>query len=109
MRPIFVLASQISTIRKNSDPIYFYVSGKWNSFSKMERSELHSILQLFRIHILYSDEEDKTDLPASSWMTKVDHDIWNIYELRDSLCIKHPIEVSFDQIRDSLNSIYEKV
>ncbi len=109
MRPIFALASQISTIRKNIDPIYFYVSGKWNSFSKMERSELHSILQLFHIHILYSDEEDKTDLPASSWMTKVDHDIWNIYELRDSLCIKHNIEVSFDKIRNSLNSINEKV
>ena len=109
MRPIFALASQISTIRKKQEHIYFFVSGKWNTLSLIQRLKLNSICNMFLIHILFSDEEDRTDLPYSPFLTQVNHDIWRIISLNGNDIKKDEIKVSFDQICVSLNSIGEKV
>lgn len=105
MRPICALASQISTIRKNQEKIYFFVTDKWNTLSLTERLQINYIFNMFMIHILFSDEEDQMNLPYSPFLTQVDHDIWRVISLNGSDIKKDEIKVSFDQIRESLKSM----
>lgn len=109
MRPIFALASQISTVRKNQDQIYFFVGDKWNSLAERHRLQLNSIFNMFMIHILFSDELDRIDLPYSPFLTQVDRNIWRIISFNGTNIKKDDIEVSFDQIRESLKSMEDSV
>jgi hypothetical protein len=103
MTSILLLASQISSKRKNINPIYFVVSKKWNQLNQKERIRFNQILLIFSIYVRFSDDMiDEETLIPSEYITKVDGDIWSILEIQEPSYIKHDIYVDFERIYESL-------
>ncbi len=110
MSSILSLAAQISSKRKNTNPIYFVVSKKWNQLNSKERQRLNEILGMFFIHIRFLDEDiDENTFIPSEYITKVNGDIWSILQIQEPSYIKHDIYVNFEAIYESIQKEEDRV